>query len=297
MVAEGIEGSVVRLAWFVAALACAAAAAAHEPDPAVSCPTTQSAAIAYREHSELCSLAVAEVQRFAFDGAAGDVVRIIVRSEAPRFDPVVSLPAPLGTLVGTLGCDGGAAPDAGTLCSLSFGDVELPETGSYTLDVSDAGGDEGGAYRLQLERIPPPVAGVVLINQLFFDVDALNVGTDVDFFALEGAVGERIRITVEALTQPFDPRLEVWRESELRLLDASCDGGTATVPLPLCSVVEEVVLDDLQPIFIGVSDLGSDESGTFRIITEYLPAPAGGVCAFVALVVLAELRKRRVARA
>src|SRR5262245_48366100 len=76
---------------------------AKQPEPAVICddnaePAPERVAIAYGQHTEGCRIdGPADRDNFTFTGAAGDLVRFLVRSTTPGLDPRIEVRSPDGT--------------------------------------------------------------------------------------------------------------------------------------------------------------------------------------------------------
>ena len=120
------------------------------------------------------------VERWSFDGAGGQVVRITGTSDA--FDVVVRLLSPAGERVGR---DGDAVRSDREL------EAMLPVAGRYQILVSAASGVGAGSYRLAVRGVP--------VRTLSIDGPAvtgeLGGAGGVERWGFDGAAGQVVRIT------------------------------------------------------------------------------------------------------
>jgi len=239
-------------------------------------PIPEPVPLAYGDHTEGCLIDPAtESDSFRFDGAAGDVIRIIVLGLSNFFDPSVEVRDNTNSLIASEGC----GLNTSLPCSFTI-DAELSTDGTHTVSVSDQGANSVGNFTLQLERIlPAPDIERLSYDSLavvdgqvteFIDessvVDTISPQTDVDHYYFNGVAGTSIRFNVLGQSNFFDPAIEVRDPTGALALNGLADGagcGTNT-SLPCSFSV------DLLPLLTGtytvlLSDIGSDSGGNFQL--------------------------------
>ena len=156
------------------------------------------------------------VGKWAFDGAAGDVVSVVVASEA--FFPEAEVLLPTG---GTLTWDNTGAPGANVLLTAT-----LPATGRYTVGVRAVYGG-AGPYRLAVATVGEtrltvgtPVTGVL--------DDRAAVGR----WTFDGTAGDAVSVAVAA--EAFDPTVELrLPNGERAAISRSLGNESLTTTLPV----------------------------------------------------------------
>lgn len=169
--------------------------------------------ITYGDHTVGASLGTSlEVDRYTFEGTAGDRVRLVLAGRTTQLDPFISLRAPGGTVINSAFCN------TSHTCSTSLNQV-LPTSGLYTINVSDQFSSNAGQYELHIDQNPArdwvpyaasPVSG------------SLGHQTDLDYYAFLGNAGTGVRVAVASQTKGLDLRLEVWDPSGNKLTDVPC---------------------------------------------------------------------------
>ncbi len=222
-------------------------------------------AIAYGDHTLGATLANAlEVDRFTFMGQAGDSARVLLHTLAGGLDPALVLRSPTGTTLASASCSGNDGFGRPILCSTAL-DWTLSETGRYTVNLSDIGADEAGAYQLQLETYPPKNNWVGFAYGTPPVAESLALPVDMDFYAFNGALGTQVRLTVRTATGGLDPYLEVWDPSGLRISDTLCNGNDGFGRPILCTNSVDLNLTMSGAYKIGLRDSGLDETGNYRL--------------------------------
>jgi hypothetical protein len=229
---------------------------AVQPESPRACVEGSTLHLAYGDHTTGCEIGEPlDLDAFTFDGAAGDLVRVLVRSTSP-------LDARL-----RIYDQGGGDPILDTYCNDNCSLIEeltLSGTETYTIFISDQGGDQAGAYALQIERIlPPPTAQ--LLEYGTPASDQISPTTDHDFFAFEGAQGTEIRINIRS-SSPLDARLEVWDPDGVKLEDVYCnDNCSLQRETPDFSVLPSAALPKTGTYLVAVSDAGINQTGSYTI--------------------------------
>ena len=216
-------------------------------------------AFAYGMHTINANLSTgADVDTFTFHGEAGDDIRVIVDGLSNDMDPKVELFAPTLGAVTATGSQSCSASQFVT-CSVLAEFDDLPETGTYTILMSDAGADNAGAYALQLERIPSLDAPVLPYN--FSESSVISPATDHDIFVFFGQAGSLIRFQVDGLSNDFDPSIEIIGPSG-PVDAASCSASQFVT----CSVASfDVTLSETGDHWVVVRDAGSDNPGAYSM--------------------------------
>ena len=94
---------------------------------------------------------------------------------------------------------------------------------------------------------------------------SINPFGDVDQFKIMGSAGDEIRILVQGTTNRYDPRIELRDPDFNILIDNFCTGG-----LGICTLSEEVTLPITGMYILAISDLDSNEIGSYTLQIEKL---------------------------
>ena len=137
---------------------------------------------------------------------------------------------------------------------------QLPSTGLYTLNVSDVGANDAGAYTLHLDRYTP------ISNWLGFGYGApspygIDHLGDSDYFAFNVNSGSQFRLTV-ATRSPLNTRVEVWDTSGALIRSVACTGFTTSGS---CTLLLDLSASANGFYKVGVHDVGWDSIGTYQI--------------------------------
>jgi len=252
----------------VCLLALALPLSAQQPEQVSPCSVSQPVHVPLGGHSESCSISpTTDIDTYFFSGKQGEVVRIVVDGLTTAFDPKVELLSPTMGIIRTEQCDPGCC----STCTVLVEET-LPETGVYFVFLGDAGANETGNYRLQIERIPPKLRPFGLDYSESLS-DAISPTTDTDFVFFEGVAGTTVRVTLDGLTTAFDPHLEIFDPtgSSVPLVDVFCDPGCCST----CSVIETPVLPLGGTYAIAIWDNGWNETGNYNLtLTCFSP----GLC-------------------
>jgi hypothetical protein len=209
----------------------------------------------------------------------GENVRIVLRSLASGLDPVLEVLSPSGATINMSNCDGGPCTPFNPClqCTVLISLLTLPETGTYTLLVSDGGNNETGGYRVQLTRIPPiiPTPGIpynVPVNV------TISPTTDIDLVSFQGMAGTIVRIAVASGTPGFDPFLEVLDPAGqvVPTTPDSCDGGPCTPfnPCVQCTFQTANFMLPLSGTYHMIfTDIGFDEGGSLTVSLNCIIGP------------------------
>jgi hypothetical protein len=259
--------------YLVLSVGTAAAIAVPQPEPEAACHegVGEPLLLHYGEHTTGCAFeSVTDLDRFTFEGTAGDIARLRLRTIGGTPDPRLELRGPDGMLVDTAACDGGCC----SACSFSK-QVILPQTGTYAIAISEGGADEGGSYILELDKTPPTVAPP-LIPYDFPVTETINQPTDVDFLAFEGNANTQIRLTLRSTSGTPDPRMVIRDPSGAVMQTTpptSCDGGCCS----FCTFVVPITLTLSGTYLMEIFDGGLDEGGSYEISVECIFGECPGV--------------------
>lgn len=214
---------------------------------------------------------------FSFRASEDELVRFNLRTHSTGLDPRVEIRSPDGTLIEDTYCSGNDGFGRGITCSLSL-DLTLPSTGEYDVSISDAGNNETGQYSVQIERIfpGPPLSHLGCDDPR---EDATDADTDVDFFGIRGAAGDRVRVSLRTTSTGFDPRIELRDSTGAVLHDGYCSGNDGFGRGIHCTNSFEIELTNSSSHILTVSDQGTNESGSYLLQVErILPScPAASV--------------------
>lgn len=222
--------------------------------------------LAYGDHTANAALAnPLEVDRYTFAGIAGDSTRLLLRTLSGGLDPSLVLRDPVGGIVASATCNGNDVFGNPVRCSTSL-DWTLTSSGLYTVNMSDVGANEAGAYQLQLETYPP------LNNWLGFGygvsaevAESLAVPVDMDFYGFAAAAGTQVRLTVVTTTGGLDPVLEIWSPSGQRLSETVCNGNDVFGNPIFCTNLVDLNIATSGVYKVGLRDSGLDDTGGYRL--------------------------------
>jgi hypothetical protein len=175
---------------------------------------------------------------WTFDGAAGDLISIVLSPRDDQMDAILNLFGPDGSRLVAL--DEGFSGDPEVISGF-----ELPVTGSYTIRVSSFA-DNGGLYSLSLDE-----GGEATKN--FHDAGDLLYGdqksgtlnnSEAHAWFFEGRPGDEVRVAVRPLTDILD--LEVWLFNpaieRLTAKDEFAAGDTETIEFTLLEEGQYLIL-------------------------------------------------------
>lgn len=250
-----ISGTKRAARWLAAGVLLAGThfAFAQQVENSVTCNEAgEPIAIAYGDSSSGCGIAPAtDLDRFVFNGTAGDLIDITVRSTNTNLDPHFELRDQVNAFV-----DEGQCINVG--CTISKR-IVLPSTSSYFIIINDVNGNETGNYELQLELITPPPQ----LATLDYDApitDALGPATDMDHFSINVSAGTTLRLLARSINTNMDPTFELRDPANAVVINGAADGAT-------CVNVGCVVDVTLTPAVSGVYNL---------VIYDNLRNEAGG---------------------
>ena len=159
---------------------------------------------------------------FTFRARQGDRIAMSLSSEV--FDPVLHVGRMEEDAFVQL-AENDDGPDSGLNSRLIF---TAPDNGDYLIRVTAIGADGAGAYSLDLQEGPPPIAaqpiaiGATIEGELSESDGKSESDTPADAFRFEGQEGQRIRI--DMTSSDFDTYLELFDENRVSL-DEDDDGG------------------------------------------------------------------------
>ncbi len=193
----------------------------------------------------------AEADAFTFTGTTGD--RLFLRTAASVVDPQLRLYRPDGTLL----CSG---QNFGGTLDLSSCVVDV--SGTYTLLVTENGGEETGNYNLHLQRTNGP-GNATLID--FGDIlpGTLATGAEADAFTFTGTTGDRLFLRMAASV--VDPQLRLYRPDGTLLCSGQNFGGT--LDLSSC------VVDTSGTYTLLVTENGGEETGNYNFHLQRTNSP------------------------
>ncbi len=231
----------------------------------------------YDGDSDACDIGnPTDIDTFAFQGTAGDDVRILVAGYTDYFDARIEVRDPNGTVVADSYCDAYIPCSVG-VGSLSDPPAQLPiliTSGRYIVSVSDAGANNTGSYTLHIERLRPVNGRPLAMNGSISD--QISPAPDIDSYTFQGTAGDQVRILVAGATDYFDARIEVRDPDGVVVADNYCDAyipcsvgvdpeqsGTAQLP----------TLTKSGSYTASVSDAGANNSGGYAISVTCLFGP------------------------
>ena len=207
---------------------------------------------------------VTDVDLFDFQATAGDEIRVLVTALGNLMDPRIEIWDPVGTKLANSTCTDSCtqsleAPDfVGAPMALSV-------TGTYRIAISDAGLNDSGDYRLNLQCLVgacDPVPPSTLTLETAGEIDS---PTDMDMYEYEAFAGTQIRVALNSTGNLMDSRVEIWDPSGAKLVSSSCnDSCTLTLETPDFSGAPSALLQS-GTYRVAVSDAGVNDSGLYEI--------------------------------
>ncbi len=207
---------------------------------------------------------------FTFEASEGDVIRVVTSAVFDNMDPRLELRDPDGILLHNGTC--------GNRCSMvvePFNFTETPtetltKTGTYSMLLSDVNNDEGGAYVIQLERVPPSTTPLK-IQYNVSKQGGIDHHADHDFFVFNGAEETIPRITVSAVFDDMDSRLEIYDPDDILLHNGTCGNRCSmTIEPSQFSEVPTPTLTKSGNYHLLISDVNNDEGGGYEINIQCL---------------------------
>jgi hypothetical protein len=175
---------------------------------------------------------------FQFLGEAGDAVRIVVDATFDGLDPLLELRDPDGMPV---------FPAASCANSCTFWrDAILSKSGVHTLTISDSSFNEGGNYRLQVEKLPREHRPILPYGDPDGTEIVISPSTDTDHLWFYGRAGTEVQLAIDATFDGLDPWVVVKQPDGATLLEETCANACTLSPrLPLTQTgVYQVLLSD-----------------------------------------------------
>lgn len=237
---------------------------AMQSESPIACNPAGATVLVYGDHTTGCGISPStELDIFQFDGIAGDVIRISLRTTG-QLDGHIELFGP-----------GGGAAISDTACGANGGGCSLivnetlAESGQYGFIISDSGSESPGSYTLQLERIPPLAPQPVDYGEII--ADGISPTTDMDFFVFNVNAGNTIRVTARTTGQ-LDGRLELWDPNGVLVIDTACgaNGGG-------CTVTTDQSLTVTGTYLLAVSDSGIESPGNYDLSINCIFGPCPGI--------------------
>ncbi len=241
-------------------------------EPEVACiEGSEPTMMKYGDHTVDCRIDTnSDGDTFNFAGTTGDVIRVVVSATADFMDPRLELRDPDGILLhnGTCGGRCSIVVQPGTFTEIPSD--SLTKTGTYSILLSDVNTDEGGAYTIQLERLPPLITPEKILYDLPIQ-ETINHAADHDFFVFDGVDATNIRITISAVADFMDPQLEIYDPDGILLHIGTCGGRCSMVVEPnFFSEVPTPTLTKTGNYHVLLSDVNNDEGGNYEVNTQCL---------------------------
>ncbi|BCX48174.1 hypothetical protein HAHE_20820 [Haloferula helveola] len=149
------------------------------------------------------------------------------------------------------------------------GTLELPETGTYRLEVGEAGSDRTGTYSIAITEVPPPdVFGIAIGDTVSNGIPAAGAGNieapgAFDHYTFAGTAGQKIFIDQVSYSGP--------QLIDIRLFDPS-DSQIAYSAFGL-SDIGTLELPATGTYRLEVGEAADDNTGTYTIGITEVPAP------------------------
>jgi len=245
-------------------------------------PIAEPVSMVYGDSTAGCLIDPAtESDSFVFNAEAGDVAKIVVLGQTGNFGPSIVLRDPMGGVILNGDVDSASCqPPFNSICSFSVNTPPLTLGGTYSIVLSDRGGNNIGSYTMQLERLfPSPSSnrlnhdGLAVFNDRVTDVindssasDSISPATDIDQYHFSGVTNTLLRINALGLSGNFGPEIEVRDPNGDLVLDGLADGAGCQPNFnSICSFSV-----DLVPLITGsysllLKDRGHNNPGSYQL--------------------------------
>lgn len=219
--------------------------------------TSGTVPLTYGDHTLNAALKATETDSYTFNGKAGETVRIQVHGFTNDLDMSIVLRSPTGTVIGSSFC----STNQFFTCSTELTRL-LPANGIYTMNLSDAGVDNGGQYQLHFDEHPPTTRLTALAFGSQGTIQtALQHTTDVDSFSFMAGAGSGFRIAAAGGSNDLDLRLQMWAPDGSLVKESGC----VTNQFFTCSTFIEYDVTSAGLYRVSVADTGWDNGGNYAI--------------------------------
>jgi hypothetical protein len=198
-----------------------------------------------------------QMKAYTFTGQGGDAVRVrMSRGLDSAVDPQIEVFDSTGQSLGR---------------SFTFGsevalDVRLISGGQALVLVTDAAGEDTGAYSLALQRLNIP-AGVPILALGQTVNTTIDLPGQMKALAFAAQSGDAVRVRMSrGLDSPVDPQIEVLDSTGRSLGSSFTFGSEVALDVQLTNGGQALVL---------VTDAGGEDTGTFSLALHQLNTPAG----------------------
>jgi hypothetical protein len=221
--------------------------------------------LVYGDHTTGCEInPVLDIDRFVFDGASGDEVRIVIRTFANQPDPRLEVRDPDGAVI----FDSFCGTNTSNPCTLVV-NLSLVKSGPYQLAMSDQNNDGAGSYTMQLEKFPPVTLPQDIVYNVPAIIDEINPVTDTDYFSFYGVAGTDIRFIVSTFANQPDPHLVIWDPAGTVIQDSACGSNTSNP----CTISRDLNLTLSGSYLVFISDESYDGAGSYQVSLQCLFGP------------------------
>jgi hypothetical protein len=221
--------------------------------------------VAYGDHTTNSAISAgSELDVYRFSGTAGDSVSVAVAGSTGGFDPRIEVRDGSGALINDQSCD---SYYSSSLCSVTAL-TTLPNTGTYTATISDAGLDNAGSYTMHIDQYPP----VSNWLEVAYDTpmsEQLGHLADFDAYAFNAATGSLVRLTLQGTTGGLDMLLEAFSPQGDTLDSASCDSYYSS---STCSASVDLSITDTGLHSFLIADVGDNNTGNYNFSVTCLSA-------------------------
>ena len=193
-----------------------------------------------------------EVDVYTFSGIENEKVTIRLTESTVFLEPFVELFSPSGSFL-ISDSDGAQA----------IINITLPSTGTYTIFVSDKGGDDTGNYGLFIQRMVNP-GNTTIINYGETLTGDIFTGGDVDTYSFSGNEGDKLILRLTESIVFLEPFVELF-DTAGDLLLAVSDGAQAKIEVTLPT-------DGSYTILVSDSYPG-DDTGNYGLFIQRMVNP------------------------
>ncbi len=221
--------------------------------------------INYGESIESSLEVASDLDHYTFNGTEGDIITLQLNDFSILQASQFRLYNPDGSLAIEV------QPENGGIGNALLQDFDLDQTGTYSLMVSDVGGNDTGDYVFTLESVNTP-GNSVPINYGESIESSLEVASDLDHYTFNGTEGDIITLQLNDFS--------ILQASQFRLYNP--DGSLAIEVQPENGGIGNALLQDFDLDQTGtyslmVSDVGGNDTGDYVFTLESVNTPGNSV--------------------
>jgi hypothetical protein len=208
--------------------------------------------------------AAGQTVTYTFSANEGDMINFTIVATSGSLSPELNLygPGPQPIDSASNGYCSGA--------TLEMNSVEIPATGTYTLNVSDCSATNTGTYDIYMQRLNAPSgAGSLSYGQT--EADTISSAAQSNTFTFVANADDQIDFTITTTSGSVSPKIRVYYPQGTQLIennDGYCSGSTLelnTLQIPATGTYTVII-----------GDCADTNTGSYEIYMQRTNSPSGG---------------------